>query len=275
VSTGLIGIIALLTVLGLSLVITRVATVALTMTGLSEEAARFQARSAFTGTGFTTKEAETVMNHPVRRQIIMFLMIIRSAGLVSIIMSLILSFLGSASETTKLYRLAFIVGGVLLLWLFAASKKIERFMGRAIEWALLRWTNLDVRDYASLLRLSDGYNVMEVHVQEGDWVCGKNLRACYLPEEGITVLGIIRDDGTYIGGPKGDTEIFAGDILILYGRMEKLRELDKRRADPAGDVAHARSVNEQKKRMEDQDRIDQEHIRKRQIEQAEYSNDKT
>jgi uncharacterized protein with PhoU and TrkA domain len=132
-----------------------------------------------------------------------------------------------------------------------------------------------VRDYASLLRLSDGYNVMEVHVQEGDWVCGKNLRACYLPEEGITVLGIIRDDGTYIGGPKGDTEIFAGDILILYGRMEKLRELDKRRADPAGDVAHARSVNEQKKRMEDQDRIDQEHIRKRQIEQAEYSNDKT
>jgi hypothetical protein len=136
VSTGLIGIIALLTVLGLSLVITRVATVALTMTGLSEEAARFQARSAFTGTGFTTKEAETVMNHPVRRQIIMFLMIIRSAGLVSIIMSLILSFLGSASETTKLYRLAFIVGGVLLLWLFAASKKIERFMGRASEWAL-------------------------------------------------------------------------------------------------------------------------------------------
>jgi hypothetical protein len=66
--SGIVGIIALLTVLVLSLLITRVATVALTMTGLSQEAARFQARSAFTGTGFTTKEAEDVVNHPVRRR---------------------------------------------------------------------------------------------------------------------------------------------------------------------------------------------------------------
>jgi hypothetical protein len=56
--TGIVGIVALLVVLGLSLVITRIATVALAHTGLSSEAARFQARSAFTGTGFTTSEAE-------------------------------------------------------------------------------------------------------------------------------------------------------------------------------------------------------------------------
>lgn len=43
---GIVGIIAALTVLTFSLVITRVATVALMMTGMSEEAARFQARSA-------------------------------------------------------------------------------------------------------------------------------------------------------------------------------------------------------------------------------------
>ena len=87
---GIIGIVALLTVLGLSLVITRLATMALVMTGLSEEAARFQARSAFTGTGFTTSESEKLVNHPVRRQIVMLLMILRSAGLISIVISLIL-----------------------------------------------------------------------------------------------------------------------------------------------------------------------------------------
>jgi len=75
----IIGIIAFLTVLALSLVLTRVATVALTMTGLSQEVDKFQARSAFTGTGFTTKEAENVVNHPVLRRIIAMLMIIRSA----------------------------------------------------------------------------------------------------------------------------------------------------------------------------------------------------
>jgi hypothetical protein len=50
---GLIGVIALLTILGLSLVATGVATVARTLTGSSDDSAGFQARSAFTGTGIT------------------------------------------------------------------------------------------------------------------------------------------------------------------------------------------------------------------------------
>jgi hypothetical protein len=82
---GVIGSITFLTVLGLSLIITRLATIALKLTGLSPEVARFQGRSAFTGTGFTTTEAEKVVNHPVRRKIIMWLMIVRSAGLITII----------------------------------------------------------------------------------------------------------------------------------------------------------------------------------------------
>ena len=47
-----------------SLLVTRVAAIALSVTGLSRESARFQARSAFTGVGFTTSEAESVVNHP-------------------------------------------------------------------------------------------------------------------------------------------------------------------------------------------------------------------
>ena len=62
----MIAILTLMTVLTLSLVIVRVATIALTLTGLSRELARFQARSAFTGTGFTTSESEKVVAHPIR-----------------------------------------------------------------------------------------------------------------------------------------------------------------------------------------------------------------
>ncbi len=75
------AILTLLIVLALSLVVTRVATVALTATGLSREAARFQARSAFSGAGFTTKESESVVRHPVRRRIIMWLMLAGNAGI--------------------------------------------------------------------------------------------------------------------------------------------------------------------------------------------------
>ena len=121
---GIVGIIAFLTVLGLSLFITRLATIALTYTGLSWEAARFQARFAFTGTGFTTSEAERVVDHPVRRRIIMLLMIARSAGVVSIIISLILSFGGYQSDLGRLYRLLWIIGGVAVL--LAAAVRDDR-----------------------------------------------------------------------------------------------------------------------------------------------------
>jgi Trk-type K+ transport system membrane component len=42
----------------LFLIVTRVTTVVLTLTGMSRGSARFQARSAFSGVGFTTSEAE-------------------------------------------------------------------------------------------------------------------------------------------------------------------------------------------------------------------------
>ncbi len=54
--------------LSVSVAVIRVASVALRLTGLTENTARFQALSAFTGTGFTTTEAEALVNYPVRRR---------------------------------------------------------------------------------------------------------------------------------------------------------------------------------------------------------------
>ena len=70
------AIITLLTTLVLSLFVQRIGATALTMTGLSMEAAKFQARSAFCGVGFTTDEAGLITNHPVRRRIVYTLMLL-------------------------------------------------------------------------------------------------------------------------------------------------------------------------------------------------------
>lgn len=48
--------------------ITRIATIALTHTGLSRQTARFQARSAFTVVGYTTSESEKLVNHPKEKE---------------------------------------------------------------------------------------------------------------------------------------------------------------------------------------------------------------
>jgi len=259
----IIGIIAFLTVLALSLILTRVATVALTMTGLSQEVAKFQARSAFTGTGFTTKETENVVNHPVRRRIISMLMIIRSAGLVTIILSLILSLTGFTKGPQVLVRLAWLVGGVLLLWILASSKILEQYIAIAIKWALGRFTDLDTRDYASLLRLSGDYSVMELQVEKNDWLSEQELMECKLRDEGISVLGIVRENGDYVGVPKGSTKLHGGDTAILYGRVDDLHALDKRQKDISGNQAHEEAKDSQKKHLEQQDRQEQKYEKER------------
>ncbi len=248
---GVIGIVALLTILVLSHIVTRMATAALVMTGMSSEAARFQARSAFTGTGFTTSESEQVVNHPVRRRILMMLMVLRNAGFVTIVLSLIFSFIG-AEPSQQIRGLIILVLGVIILWLISRTTTVDRFLNRVIRRALARWTNLDVRDYISLLKLSGEYGVMEMQVREGDWVAGKCLRDCRLSEEGITVLGIYRADGSYVGSPRGPNEIHADDVLILYGRDEDLRDLDTRDHGRAGDRAHHEAVHEHEEVLADQ-----------------------
>ncbi len=224
----------LLVVILVSLLITRVATVALTLTGLSRESARFQARSALSGVGFTTSEAEAVVNHPVRRRVVMALMLLGGAGTVTVIGALFLSF-ANADASQRSTRVAMLLGGLVALWLVARSPWVDRRLSRLITRALGRWTDLDARDYAALLHLSGSYSVMEMAVNAGDWVAGRRLEELSLRDEGVVVLGISRADGVYLGAPRFGTEIKDGDTLILYGRSPRLCELDRRPAGAVGD----------------------------------------
>src|SRR4051794_21778348 len=114
----MVALISVLIIVLLSVLITRVATVALSLTGMSRESARFQARSALTGVGFTTSEAEDVVGHPVRRRIVGGLMLVGSAGLVTAVSSLILSFNHSNGRAAR----GVVLGcGLALLWLVSRS----------------------------------------------------------------------------------------------------------------------------------------------------------
>ncbi|MFT7642064.1 MAG: Trk-type K+ transport system membrane component, partial [Pirellulaceae bacterium] len=81
----MIPIISLLATLVFSILTTRIATMALMLTGLSREVARFQARSAFTGVGYTSAETESVVEHPVRRQIVYWLMLTGNIGIATVV----------------------------------------------------------------------------------------------------------------------------------------------------------------------------------------------
>jgi hypothetical protein len=243
------AVITLLFVLVLSLVVIRVATVGLTMTGLSRDLAQFQALSAFTGSGFTTREAEDIVNHPVRRRIVMHLMLMGNAGIVIAIPSVLLSFLNTANSRTWSdtwwFRVEVLAIGVVALWFLATSRYVEALMWRINSWALSRWTKIDVRDYTRLLRLTHDYTVSELQVHEGDWLSGHTLGELQLANEGVLVLGVERSNGSYVGAPRGRTSVSAGDRMILYGRHSTLQDLHSRQAGFEGNMDHVISVTKQ------------------------------
>jgi len=252
----MLSILSLIIVVTLSILITRIATVALTHTGLSRESARFQARSAFTGVGFTTSESEKVVNHPVRRRVLLLLMLLGNAGIITAVSSLMLTFIGPAGSTSLTLKIFILVGGLVVLWGIASSRWVDRHLSRIISRALKRGFALDIKDYASLLHLSDDYRVTELEVEEKDWIANRKLSELGLRDEGVTVLGIHRRDGKYIGAPHGPTKVVPEDTLILYGRAGVLEDLDRRRRDWSGDWEHDRIVEEQSKMAEEQDAAD-------------------
>ena len=227
-----------------SLIVARVGTVALTLTGLSRESARFQARSAFFGVGFTTTEAEAVVGHPVRRRIIMWLILLGNAGVVTTMGTLLISFAGRGDRLTAVVVL---VAGIAVLAAFAASRPVDAALTRIIRRALRRWSDIDVRDWSGLLELEGGYTVAELEVEAEDWIAGCTLSELTLRDEGIVVLGIHRHGGGYLGAPDGDNVIRPGDVLTVYGREDRVEEIDRRAHDDNGDRAHAEAVAEQRR----------------------------
>jgi K+/H+ antiporter YhaU regulatory subunit KhtT len=238
----MLAIATVLAAILISLLITRIASVALAVTGLSRESARFQARSAFTGVGFTTSEAEAVVNHPVRRRIVLILMLLGNAGLVTIVASLLLSFTGADDSTQAWHRIGLLLGGLAAIIVLANSKVIDRAMTRAITWLLRRFTDLDVRDYAALLQLSSGFGVIELEIDDAHWVAGRTLEDLQLRKEGVAVLGIEKRDGTFVGVPNGASVIEEGDVLLVYGDTRTLDALGTRTKGREGDEAHKAAV---------------------------------
>jgi hypothetical protein len=239
------AILSLLMVVTLSILVTRIAAVALRHTGLARQTARFQARSAFSGAGFTTSESEQVVNHPVRRRIVLTLMLLGNAGIVTAVSSLILAFVASdkGDGLDLIYKILLLVGGLVMLWAIASSSWVDRLLSRLVERALRRFSRLDIQDYEGLLHLAGDYRILEMPLEPGSWMEGRPLSELRPADEGVLVLGILTGEGEWLGTPAGDTRPAGGDTLVVYGRTGAIRELTHRRA--GDEHAHREAVADQ------------------------------
>ena len=222
----MVALITVLVVVLISLLVARVGTLALIQTGLSKETARFQARSALSAAGFTTTESEKVVNHPVRRRIILNLMLLGSAGLVAAVGSLVISF-GHANTDQQLQRGLILVGGLFVIWRLSHSSWVDRQLSRAIGW-ILRLRGFHECDRASLLELSGDYEVSELGIGAGGPLASRRLGDVASQLEGVVVLGVRRSDGDYVGAPDEATRFDPGDNVVIYGPRARIAELDAR-----------------------------------------------
>jgi hypothetical protein len=218
--------ITLLVILTFSVVVVRTAAVALRLTGMPADVARFQARSAFTGAGFTTSESEAVVNHPIRRRLIATLMLLGNLGFVTVLGTFIVSFVSTEYSVAAMSRQLFwLLGAIALLWFIALNPFADRAMCTSIGWLLQRMTSLGHQGPTELLQVTSGYSVAAHSVLAGKGLDGTRLADLCSGQRRFLTLGIEHDDGRYSSTPKLETQLVTGDRVVLYGSDDAHSEL--------------------------------------------------
>ena len=223
---NLIFAVPVILVIAISVLVVKIASIALKMTGLDEKRSHFQALSAFTGTGFTTKDSELVLENDIRRKIIVVLMILGNAGLVTVISTLVISF--SRGNTFPLL----VNAGTVLLLIFAlykilTHKGVMKFLNDKIESKLEKSPPFQKRPMEEILHVAKNYGIAEVNIKGHCQDLNKTLNESSLRAKDILVLAIEREN-TVIPTPKADDRILLNDTLICYGKLSNIAGIIER-----------------------------------------------
>jgi hypothetical protein len=208
----------LLFVIAVSFTVVRLGAAALELTGMTWDQAKFQALSAFTNSGFTTREAEAVVGHPVRRKIVSYLIILGNAGLVTTVGTFAGSVMGGDPFEFTINLAVMLVGIAFLLWLARKPKLAQRMRDSFQKRIIKRYGDLAPTPEA-MLRLDEGINLSRISLPQDSPAAGRTLAELRLADAGIQVLAIERD-GEFNPTPKGQDRLEAGDTLVVYGQTE-------------------------------------------------------
>jgi hypothetical protein len=214
----------------LSVLVVRIGAIAFEMTGLDKEKAAFQSLSCFSGTGFTTREAELIAGHRYRRRIASVLMIFGNAGLVTVITTFVISARGDVSASFR--NIALIAGGVGLIALLFRQKRVMGRISGVVERWLRRRTDIDVVDVVEILQQQEGYGIASLRVGPDCALANKGIAASGLRAKDVLVLSIERS-GIVIPLPAAERIILLGDSLICYGQIRSIRQFSRGRSGDA------------------------------------------
>ncbi len=217
------GIVGVLLILFILAAVIEVLSVALKLTGLDIQKARFQIISIITSTGFTTKESELISQHPTRRKIAQIIMLISYIGDAAII-GFVLYILQNKKDIvySLMLILVLITIGLGILRKKWMIRRLEAFIEKQILKGMDKTKKY--RTVEEVLKLNDEYGVVEIVIEEKSRLIGKTLKDATLTEKHIQVLNV--DRGSHIiHFPSVNYKFKQGDKVIVYGQLKNIRKL--------------------------------------------------
>jgi amino acid transporter len=203
--------------------------IALEATGMERPRARFQALSALTTSGFTTRESENVVGHPRRRLIVGWMMFLGSVGIILFLLILLVIIVVGIKPAKPTSSVSLVLSALpavalmVLYWIGVADK---------LATAIVNWlkrtgyfkpelSNTEIIYHAgeySLARLTVGRAAPEVGSKIGDTGLAKGNIKFLVMERGNKVMFY----------PEAKEVVQAGDRLIYYGRTEEIEEASQK-----------------------------------------------
>jgi len=199
----------------------QMATGALIATGVPPDIAAFQARSAFSGAGFTTTEAENVVNHATRRRIISTTMFAGSLGTPTLVVTVMIGLMAPGPGST-MERSLVAISGIAAVFLAILNRPVRRWLVTIGQrYATRRLIPALSEEPVVLLELGEGFEVEEFRLADDPEETVRGLRGLDQALIGVKVLGI-RRGARFHGEQPVDISLSEGDVLVVYGHRDRL-----------------------------------------------------
>ena len=205
----------------ISTILVRIASTIMRLTGLPDNVARFQSLSAMTGTGFTTRESELIVNYPIRRRVLMTLMIIGNIGLVSVVSTFVVAFSEIGPERASVVQQVFWFTAALAVnFLVIVNPVVDGLLCRFLSWVLVRTTNLGKRRFVLLLSLEDDMTIVEHHLRLRHSIMIGDLIPEHIDLSVIMIRGAETKHPSHLGD---EMEIEPFETAICFGKEDMHR----------------------------------------------------
>ncbi|MBU1862326.1 MAG: hypothetical protein KKH94_01490 [Candidatus Omnitrophica bacterium] len=221
----------------ISFIVVRIGAIAFELTGLEWSLSKFQALSCFTGTGFTTREAELIVGNPQRRRVASILMVLGNAGLVTLIATFANSIRPNIgmpklripfleffipSAILPIVNLLLIALALFIFYRIFTRTQIAQKITNGLRSKIIKKDLIKPVSFEELLVSTGGYGVSAIEIDKESSLIGKTIREAHVRQYDINILTVERK-GEVFPNPASDFTFALGDRLICFGKLENIR----------------------------------------------------